>query len=211
MVYHTSIIRLVQQFLNRDSALERIKFYCDRAHHLFSSSLREIRRLLILHEVVHGWKKTVPYIMHPLMVAGFGSLEEITSQKPSHLLTLEPSEPYQGLLSVLRALSNLSSFIYYAQPLFRLLTQSCQTLGIPLPIEILNTLEFYRSEEWTKTAEQAVSSRYVADTRSKADKDLESRRMDCVIKQWGSLTMALESRNAVNSEVGDGVREETES
>lgn len=194
MLYHCSNIRLAQPFLSRDSSLERVKSYHSRAQNIFSTSIKELRRLLTLQENRHGWSTAIGLVLHPIMITSFGSLEEITRGNASQIFA-ELSEPYQGLLTCLRALSSLSSFIFYAQPLFRLLTQSCQTLGIRLPIEVMSTLDHYQSDQWTKNAASVVSSQYVADMRKVAT-DMDNGRMDTVIAQWDALTLGDKSGDA---------------
>ncbi|KAF2191960.1 hypothetical protein K469DRAFT_555285 [Zopfia rhizophila CBS 207.26] len=158
----------------RNPSLERVKSY-------------QLRHLLKLQESCHGWSNTIPYVLHPIMVTSFGSLEEIALQNPPQS-SPEFSEPYRGILTCLKALSALSNSVFYAQPLFRLLTQGCQTLGIPLPIEVMRTLGMFQTEEWTKNAASVVSSQYVADMRKTAA-ELENARMDAVIMQWDALTI----------------------
>lgn len=182
---------LVQPFLNRDSSLERVRAYCDRAQSISSFSLKELRRLLIIHESYHEWRNAIPYVLHPIMATGFGTLEEMASGSTAHL-SLEMTEPYQGLVACLRALSSISEFIHYAQALFRLLAQACQTLGIRLPYEIARELGLYQSAQWTKDAASTVSSQYVADMRS-AVTDIDNKRMDTVIAEWDALTISEKS------------------
>lgn len=190
MQYHVSIIRLFQPFLHRDSVNEPVGLYRDRAHSITSSAIKELRRLLVLHETQHGWVNAIPYVLHPIMVTSFGSLEEVAFEGDSRL-SPEANEPYQGLLTCLRALRTLSGYVFYAQPLFRLLTQTCQTLQIPLPMEVITTLNYYQSEEWTKNAASVVRSRYVADMRKPAA-DVESATMDAIISGWDALTVTHE-------------------
>ncbi|KAF2788826.1 hypothetical protein K505DRAFT_254615 [Melanomma pulvis-pyrius CBS 109.77] len=200
MQYNVSITRLFQPFLDQGSSLERVKIYHNRARSIFSTSMKELRRLLVLHEVHHGWSSTIPYVLHPIMVTGFGSLDEIALEDRSRLPP-EQSEPYQGLLTCFHALSTLSSFVFYAQPLYRLLTQACETLDIRLPPEVTSTLGYYRSEEWTKNAANVVSSQYVADTRVS-----ENVRMDVVVSQWDALTIG-DSSSTNTSEMDHGAHE----
>jgi hypothetical protein len=64
----------------------------------------------------------------------------------------------------------------------------------------MEALEMYKSEEWTRIASCMVSSQYVADMRN-AVSDLEKRRMDSVIAQWGALTIgenSCEENNVLN-------------
>jgi len=187
MQYNVSITRLFQPFLNPKSSLERVKTYHSRARSCFSASMKELRRLLVLHEVHHGWSHTIPLILHPIMVIGFGSLDEIALEDRSGF-SPEHSEPYQGLLICFHALSSLSNFLYIAQPLYRLLSQACETLHVRLPLEAASALGYYRSEEWTRNAANLVRSQYVVDVRKTA-KDPESLRMDVVVSQWDALTL----------------------
>ena len=59
----------------------------------------------------------------------------------------------------------MSSYVFYAQPLFRLLVQACEVINIKLPRDVANSIRYYKSEEWTKQAASLVSSQYVADIR----------------------------------------------
>jgi hypothetical protein len=193
MQYHVSIIRLFQPFLDQKSSLERVRTYHSRAHSYFSISTKELRRLLVLHEAHHGWSHAIPFVLHPIMVTGFGTLDEIALEDRSRF-SIEQSEPYQGLLTCFHALSTLSNFVFYAQPLYRLLTQACESLDIRLPLEVTSTMGYYRSEEWTKNAANLVSSQYVADIRKTA-KDSESLRMDVVVSQWDAWTLGSNVSN----------------
>lgn len=185
MIYHTSNIRLVQPFLIRDNEflvhtnlLENVKLYRNRAKDILYASLKELRRLLTLHETHLGWEKAIPYVLHPIMVTSLGSLEKISGENGT------PSdEAYLGLLTCLRALNCMSNFIYYAQPLSRLVIQACEALAIRVPIDILNTAIQYKSAEWTKSARIWVKSQYVADLTN-AVTGIGDRRMDTVIEQW---------------------------
>ncbi|KAF1996448.1 hypothetical protein P154DRAFT_320031 [Amniculicola lignicola CBS 123094] len=208
MNYHVLIIRLVQPFLNRKGSLERIKSYRSRAQPIATASMKELRRLLMLHEVRHGWACAIPYILHAIMVTSFGSLEEIALEDRSRLY-IELSEPYQGLMTCLRALSCLCSFIYYAQPLFRLIAQTCQSLNIQLPIEALGTLELFRSEEWTKNALHRVSSQYIADM-SKTTVDTEDSRMDAIVSAWDALTLGNKTGSTSRRSIADDANDVTE-
>ncbi|KAH7396357.1 hypothetical protein BKA66DRAFT_566849 [Pyrenochaeta sp. MPI-SDFR-AT-0127] len=187
MMYNVNIINLFQPLLDAGSPLERIDPYRDRARSSTAASLKELRRLLNIQETRHGWANAITLILHPVSVASFGSLEEISRNYPNQA-SLEMSEPYKGLQTCLRALSSLSSYSYYAQPLFRLLTQKCQTLGIQVPAEVRNTLGHYISDEWTKNAVNLVSSQYIADMRKPA-KDVERIRMDDIISGWEELSL----------------------
>jgi hypothetical protein len=146
----------------------------------------------MLHEIRHGWSNAIPFILHPVMVASIGSAEELGRDKPSNS-QLYSSEIYQGLLTCLRALSSFSHFIFYAQPLFRIVTQTCQTLGIRLPTDVISALDHYQTNEWTRNAANLVSSQYVADMRETAT-DLDSSRMDNVIAQWDAMTISDKSK-----------------
>jgi hypothetical protein len=124
-------------------------------------------------------------VLHPLSVASFGSLDEIAQSYPDPR-DAEQSESYQGLLVCFRALNTLCSYSFYAQPLFRLLTQKCQAMGLQLPVEVQRTLDYYTSEEWTRNAANLVNSQYIADTRKTAT-DADSARMDAIISTWEGL------------------------
>lgn len=202
MQYNVSITRLFQSFLDPKSSLERVKAYHSRARSCFSASMKELRRLLVLHEAHHGWSHTIPLILHPIMVTGIGSIDEIALEDRSGFSS-EHSEPYQGLLTCFHALSSLSNFIFIAQPLSRLLTQACETLDIRLPLEVTSTLGYYMSEEWTKNAANLVRSQYVADMRTMS-KDPENLRMDVVVSQWDALTLGS-NRSSSSSDMEPGV------
>jgi hypothetical protein len=78
--------------------------------------------------------------------------------------------------------------MFYAQPLFRLVSQACQTLGIHLPIEITESLDRYRSKEWTVNAANMVSSRYIVDEHCTAT-GVEHRSIDTIVASWEALTI----------------------
>lgn len=202
MIYHATIVRLVQPFLSRESNLERVRSYQERARSLAAASMKDIRQLLALHEVRHGWSSTIPYILHPVMVLSFASLEEIALDDDIHR-SPEANEAYQGLLTCFRALSALSNSVFYAQPLFRLLTQTCQALEIQLPSEVRSTLARFSSEAWTKNAAAVVSSQYVADLRKLAT-DMDNSRMDSIISQWDeTLSIGDESSRGASLATSD--------
>jgi len=209
MQYHVSIVRLFQPFLNGDTSIGRVKTYRDRARSLTNTAIKELRHLIFLHDMRHGWANAIPLVLHPIVVTSFGSLEEIVHQNQSGL-TQEHSEPYQGLLKCLQAMSIVSSYVFYAQPLFRLLTQTCQTLHIPLPAEIVTRLNDYQSEEWTRNAASVVSSQYIADIRKTAS-DVEHARMDAIISRWDALGFAEEGKRTskVEPEADDAFSHES--
>lgn len=186
MQHHVSVVRIFQPFLDHESSNERLKTYSNHARSVTSASIKELRRLLALQEARHGWANAIPLVLHPIMVTSFGSLEEVGRQDLS--FDKLKNEPYQGILTCLRALGTLSSYVFYGQPLFRLLTQTCQAMRIPLPPEILTTLDYYQSEEWTKQAVNVVKSRYIADIRRSAS-DVDNGRMDNIISQWSAMTL----------------------
>ena len=142
LMYHATIIRLVQPFLTRGNSMERVISYQSRAREVASQSMRELRYLLSLHEACHGWSNAILLVLHPITITSFASLEEIALETRSNQFR-DANEVYQGLLTCLRALSSLSYFCFYAQPLFRLLTQTCQSLEIQLPRDVIETLEWY--------------------------------------------------------------------
>ncbi|CAO2647272.1 Nn.00g081940.m01.CDS01 [Neocucurbitaria sp. VM-36] len=187
MMYQVDIINLFRPVLDAERSLEQTDSYRDHARSVTFASLREIRRLLALQETRHGWSNSITLILHPITVASFGSLDQISVDFLGPI-PIEETEPYQGLLVCLRGLGNISSYSYYAQPLFRLLTQKCQTLGVQLPIEIQNTLEYYKSEEWTKNAANLVSSQYIAHM-GKTVTEAESVTMDAIISSWEELSL----------------------
>jgi hypothetical protein len=187
MIYHANVINLFQRLLNHGVPAGPVKSCRDHAQRITFTSLKEIRRLLALQELRYGWASSIGLVLHPLSVASFGSLEEISQTYPD-VTDVEQSEPYQGLLVCLRALASLSSYNFYAQPLFRLLTQKCQAMDLPLPIELQSTVDHYTSEEWTRYVASVVSSQYIADI-SKSAPDTESARMDAIISAWEGLTL----------------------
>jgi hypothetical protein len=139
-------------------------------------------------------------VLHPLSVTSFGSLDEI-AQSYSDPQEAQESEPYQGLLACFRALGVLCCYSFYAQPLFRLLTQKCQAMGLQLPVEVQITLDYYTSEEWTRTARHLVSSQYIADTRKTAA-DADSVRMDAIISAWEGLSVEERGKGKGRVEYG---------
>ncbi|KAJ4330572.1 hypothetical protein N0V87_009878 [Didymella glomerata] len=187
MQYNVNIVKLFRPVLDRESSSGEDAPYIDRARSVISTSLREIRRLVLLHDTHHGWSNAITYVIHGITVASFGTLDEMAHNKP---LVSQPEidERYQGLVTCLRALTVLLSYSYYAQPVFRLLTQKCVALGVRLPAEVQGALDYCTSEEWTKKAAELVSSQYIADTRSVA-KDTETMRMDAVISRWENLSL----------------------
>lgn len=188
MIYHVDIINLFQPLQNGGASPSSENDLCvDRARSVIYASLREIRRYLTLQETRHGWNDAITLVLHAITVASYGSLDEISLIRTTST-AIENIEPYQGLLTCLRALGTLSSYSYYAQPLFRLLTQKCQALDIKLPIEVQGILDYYTSEEWTKNAATLVSSQYIADMRQ-IDVDTENARMDAIISSWEGLQL----------------------
>jgi hypothetical protein len=182
MQYNVNIVKLFRPVLDRESSAGEDAPYIDRARSVISSSLREIRRLVLLHDTHHGWSNAITFVIHGITVASFGTLDEMAHNKP---LVSQPAidERHQGLVTCLRALTVLLSYSYFAQPVFRLLTQKCVTLGVGLPAEVQGALDYCTSEEWTKKAAELVSSQFIADTRSVAE-DTETMRMDAVISRW---------------------------
>jgi len=187
MLYNVHILSVFQPFLNRKDYSEEDNSYRERARMLSSTSLRELRRLITLHETHHGWANAITLVIHAITVASFGTLDELSPDGLESVPT-EKKEAYQGLLTCLRALSVLLSYSYYAQPLFRLLTQKCQEMGMQLPVEVQGALDFCMSEEWTRNAASLVSSHYIAGTR-KAATDADKWRMDAIISQWETLNV----------------------
>jgi hypothetical protein len=198
MQYNVNIVKLFRPVLDRESSAGEDAPYIDRARSVISSSLREIRRLVLLHDTHHGWSNAITFVIHGITVASFGTLDEMAHNKP---LVSQPAidERHQGLVTCLRALTVLLSYSYFAQPVFRLLTQKCVTLGVGLPAEVQGALDYCTSEEWTKKAAELVSSQFIADTRSVAE-DTETMRMDAVISRWENLS--LEDKQAWASRKG---------
>lgn len=187
MQYNVNVVKLFQPILERETAAEHAKSYIDRARSVVAASLREIRRLVTLHDTHHGWSHAITFVIHGITVASFGTLDEISHDRPL-LSRSADNERYQGLVTCLRALTVLLSYSYYAQPIFRLLAQKCACLGVHLPAEVQNALDYCTSEDWTKHAAEWISSQYIADTRS-VDRDTEELRMDAVISRWEDLTL----------------------
>ncbi|KAL1593824.1 hypothetical protein SLS60_010557 [Paraconiothyrium brasiliense] len=190
MQYYVSIIRLFQPFTHYESSNERIRSYRDQALLRTSAATKELRQLILLHDSLHGWAATITIILHPLVIAVFGSLDEIISQESPDFVW-DTNEAYRGLLTCLRGLSVITTYNFYSQSLFRLVTQSCQSLAIPLPTEIMSVLDRFQSDEWTKTAASMVSSQYIADMRRTAS-GMENARMDTIISRWDALTIKEE-------------------
>ncbi|KAF1928400.1 uncharacterized protein M421DRAFT_63540 [Didymella exigua CBS 183.55] len=174
--------RLRSWWRSRPSTLDPDK-YPSQVHLLCA----EIRRLVSVHDTHHGWSNAITFVIHGITVASFGTLDEMSHNKPL-LSQSATDERYQGLVTCLRALTVLLSYSYYAQPIFRLLTQKCAALGVRLPAEVQGALDYCTSEEWIKKAAELVSSQYIADTRS-IDKDTETMRMDAVISRWENLNL----------------------
>jgi len=188
MMYQTSIIDVFQPFLNPATAPSGTpKAYTERAQRITSAALREIRRLILVQDLRHGWNHTIAIILHPLSVVGFGTLNEI-SQVYSNPIHAEGTEPYQGLLVCLRALCVMASYNYYGQPLFRLVTQKCQAMNFRLPSELQSAVEAYTTDEWTKAAAALVSSQYIADIR-RLSLNADSARMDDIVSAWEGLSL----------------------
>lgn len=198
MQYNVNVVKLFRPILDRETTTEPTKSYIDRARSVISASLREIRRLVALHDTHHGWSNAITFVIHGITVASFGTLDEITHDRPLLSYT-QSNERYQGLIICLRALTVLLSYSYYAQPIFRLITQKCAALGVKLPAEVQGALDYCTSEEWTKKAAEWISSQYIADTRS-VEQDTETMRMDAVISRWEGLT--LEEKQALASHKG---------
>ena len=196
MMYHVNIINLFQPFFGVSHPSTP---FLDRACSVTSTSLLELRRLLALQEARHGWSRTITLVLHPLVVASFGSLDEI-SQAYHSPQDAQSSEPYQGVLVCLRALAALCSYSFYAQPLFRLLTQKCQAMGLQLPVEVQNTLDYYTSKEWTRNAANLVSSQYIADMRQEA----ESKRMDAIISAWEGMSLDDQGKGKARCDAWSG-------
>lgn len=187
MQYNVNIVKLYRPVLDCGVSSKQNASYIDRARSITSSSLREIRRLVLVHDTHHGWSNAITFVIHGITVASFGTLDEISHDTPT-LSQPQNEELYRGLFTCVRALTVLLSYSYYAQPIFRLLTQKCATLGVKLPAEIQVALDYCTSEEWTKKAAELVSSQYIADPRS-IDSDHETIRMDAVISRWENLKL----------------------
>lgn len=187
MQYNVNIVKLFQTVLNGDISSKQATPYIDRARSIVSASLKEIRRFISLHDRHHGWSNAITFVLQGITVASFGTLDEIMHSNRSNEQH-ESDERYQGLVVCLRALTVLLSYSYYAQPLFRLLTQRCAALSVRLPTEVQGALDYCTSEEWTKKAAELVSSQYIADTRSVAQ-NTETMTMDAIILRWEGLSV----------------------
>lgn len=188
MLYHVDIINLYRSVLRVDPTTDWARAQLDHARNIASTSLRALLRLLKIQERAHGWTDAITLVLHPITVASFGIVEEIHALNCSSISLIAPDdETHLGLLTCLRALEQLSNYSYYAQPLFRLLVQKCQSLGLQMPAGIQRSLAYYTSEEWTKEASLLVSSQYIADIRTEAC-SAESARMDAVISTWERLS-----------------------
>jgi hypothetical protein len=183
-------MRLFQPFTRYENPDERIESYRNKALERTMEATNELRQLIYLHENHIGWFNIIAMVSHPLVTVCFASLDELSRQGRSILLS-ERDEVYQGLLTCLNALSIVSTYNYCVQPLLRLLTQSCQSHEIPLPEEISAVLKRFQSEEWTKHAINMASSQYIADMR-KVALGLDSARMDSIVSRWGTLTIGDE-------------------
>jgi hypothetical protein len=187
MQYYASIIRLFQPFTHYESSNERISSYRDQALLRTSAANKELRKLILLNDSHHGWAATITIILHPLVISVFGCLDEIAGQ--SHpVFVPDTNEAYRCLLTCLYGLSVITTYNFYSQSLFRLATQSCSALGIPLPIEMTTIMDRFQSDEWTKEAASMVSSQYIADMR-RAASGMENARMDTIISRWDALTI----------------------
>jgi hypothetical protein len=167
MIYNVNILSVFQPFLDRKAPPQKDNYYHERARTLSSASLRELRRLITLHETHHGWANAITLVIHAVTVASFGTLDELSAHR-------------------LDSIPTSKSYSYYAQPLFRLLTQKCQEMGMQLPVEVQGALDFCMSEEWTRNAASLVSSQYIVGTR-KAATDADRCRMDAIISRWERL------------------------
>ena len=194
MAYNTYVIRMVQPFLDRTTSLERVLSYRSRARTMTNAALKELRDMIRLQAANQGWKENIGYNLHPLMVAGFGTLDEITAQDaPASLApgSLQASEQYDGLVLCLRAISLLADGIYYAQAFFRHLAQASLSAGIQLPDEIHSVLNAFQSDEWTRFAASFVSSQYVPEIRVPAG-DVDGESLEEVVLRWEQLGIAEE-------------------
>lgn len=198
MQYNVNVVKLFRPILEREATAEHAASYIDRARSVISASLREIRRLVTLHDTHHGWSNAITFVMHGITVASFGTLDEISHDRPL-LSHAADNERYQGLVTCLHALTVLLSYSYYAQPIFRLIAQKCAALGVQLPAEVQSALDYCTSEDWTKNAVEWISSQYIADTRS-VKQDTETMRMDAIISRWEGLS--LEEKHALASRKG---------
>lgn len=189
MMYHVNITNLFQPILHEDTATRQSKPFYEHARSATVEALGEIHRLLALHQARHGWAEAILLVLHPITIASFGTLEEISRADISpQSISLDNSGLYQGLQTCLRALASLTHSSYYAQPLFRLLTEKCQALGVRLPSEVQATLDSYITEAWIRKAASLVSSQYIADTHASVS-DAQSARMDAIISGWEALSL----------------------
>lgn len=183
MMYQIDVINLHRPILYNKPRKNWSDGQLNRARSIISSSLKTLRRYLVFHEQRHGWDSAITFVLYPITVASFGSLEEMAASEEVGAAWGEGSEPYLGLLTCLRALEQMSSYSYFAQPLLRLLVQRCQSIGLPVPTEIQRRLEGYTNEEWSKEASLLVGNQYVAEMR-RAAWEAESARMEAIILSW---------------------------
>ena len=181
------VLRLFRPLVKHENSDEPLRSYGEHVRTRVNTAMAELRQLISLYEDHVGWKSTIAMILHPIFVFAFTSLEELSEQE--HASFLPESNPhYQGLLMCLKALSTISTYTFYAQLLFRLLASSCQSLNVPLPMEIMGVVARFQSDEWTKNAANMVSSMYIVDLR-RAATDHETTRMDSIISGWNALTI----------------------
>jgi hypothetical protein len=73
MIYNVNILSVFQPFLDRKAPPQKDNYYHERARTLSSASLRELRRLITLHETHHGWANAITLVIHAVTVASFGA------------------------------------------------------------------------------------------------------------------------------------------
>ena len=129
MQYNVNIVKLFRPVMDREATSEQAASYIDRARSVISASLREIRRLVALHDTHHGWSNAITFVIHGITVASFGTLHQI-SRNDLHLPQHQINEHYQRLVTCVPALSVLLSYSHYAQPLVRRRTEECCALGV---------------------------------------------------------------------------------
>lgn len=201
-MYHVNIVNLFQATLDNGDLMQQSRPYFCHARSVTCASIMEIHRLLALQATRFGWHDAITFVLHPITVASFGSLEEISRANDTNMARpapLDTSELYAGLETCLRALASLSSYSYYAQPLFRLLTQKCRALGIQMPGDVQSTLNSITTDEWTHHAAEIVSSQYIADTH-KTVTDADCTRMDAIISAWEALSLGTAGKSTLPGE-----------
>jgi hypothetical protein len=193
MQFNVAVIRLIRFYFMHDPS-DDSQPHRRKARRLVATSTQKLRSLLSLHDIVHGWNLTIGYVLDPIVVACHFALDELAaSDAPSKPVSSSGSQPfktpltsneaYMSLQTCLRALRGLSDFVFYAQPLFRVMGQICDRLGIEMPAVYADRVGEYRSSEWTNRACGVLASQYVAELWER-ERGWEDARLDKVVLQW---------------------------